>query len=50
MIKNKQTGAIREAKKRYKDKAELQVSSGDLRAAWHFIKNMSSVNRKVNAF
>lgn len=39
MIKNKQTGAIREAKKRYKDKA-----------AWHFIKNMSSVNRKVNAF
>lgn len=51
LVNRDELDAIREAKKRYKDKVELQFkfSSGDLGAAWHGIKDMSSINRKENA-
>ena len=39
---------IRNAKKKYKEKIELQYSGGDLRAAWQGIKNMASINQSSN--
>ena len=40
--------AIRKAKRQYKDKVEMQYSSGDIRAAWQGIKTMASVNQRVD--
>ena len=39
---------IRKAKLKYKEKIEVQYSSGDLRAAWQGIKNMASINQHAN--
>lgn len=39
------SGEERSDKLEYKDKTEAQYSRGDLRAAWHGIKNMASINQ-----
>jgi hypothetical protein len=43
-----QQDVIRKAKRQYKDKIESQYSAGNIRAAWQGIKNMSSINKRVD--
>jgi len=39
---------IRKAKMKYREKIEMQYSSGDLRAAWQEITTMASIDQRAN--
>lgn len=45
MASREMQNEIRRAKAKYKEKIEMQYTSGNLQAAWHGIKTMASINQ-----